>query len=188
MKKILILFLLSGLLVACSQPSVPRPYAYCRITAPEAHYQPLVEKGIPYQFDLSINAELIAKSAPGERYWIDIHYPWCNADIHCSYKSVHNNLRTLTDDAVEFVYKHASQATAIPERTFTNPQAGVYGVLFSINGNTASPYQFFLTDSVSHFFRGAVYCNCRPNADSLNPVHEYLERDIIHLIESFSWK
>lgn len=181
----LILFLACAL-VGCTTRSVPKPYGYCRITPPDTAYTTI--SGYPYSFALSANAELRPHDQAGERYWVDIHYPWCDASVHCSYKPVSGNLRELTDDAIGFVYKHSSHASSIPEREYANPDAHVYGVFFSLEGNTASPYQFFLTDSTHHFFRGAVYCNCRPNADSLAPVYEYLQTDIIHLMETFEWK
>ena len=68
------------------------------------------------------------------------------------------------------------------------PEASVYGSLFMLDGESASPLQFMLTDSVSHFFRGALYYDCIPNADSLAPVTRYLKQDIVELIQSFEWK
>lgn len=179
---------LSLLLASCGTRSVPRPYGYYRITMPDTVYIPFQAADYPYTFLLNSAAEVREHEADGEHYWIDIHYPALNADIHCSYKPVRSDLRMLTDDALEFVYKHTTVASAIPEREFTNPSAHVYGVLFTLEGNTATPCQFFLTDSIHHFFRGAVYCRCRPNRDSLAPVFDYLNRDVERLIESFQWK
>ena len=87
----------------------------------------------------------------------------------------------------EVVYRNASFANAIPEREYSHPEAHVYGVLFDLEGNTASSCQFFVTDSVRHFFRASVYCNCPPNADSLAPVYNYLRTDVIRMVESFEW-
>jgi len=33
-----------------------------------------------------------------------------------------------------------------------------------------------------------VYFNIKPNYDSILPAINYIENDIIHLIESFDWK
>lgn len=173
--------------IGCRKVSTPRPYGYYRIALPEAEYTAF-ELAKTYHFERSIYATPQAIKNNGEGKWMNLHYDTLNADIHCSYMPVHANLRDLTDDAMEFVYKHVSQASAIPEREYANDEARVYGVFFTLQGNTASPYQFFLTDSTKHFFRGAVYCNCKPNADSLQPILEYLEHDIEHLIESFEWR
>lgn len=186
--------------VACHNVSTPRPYGYFRITPPDTAYinfadyplnpSPLTlhPSSYPYTFSLSRNAVVQPRLEPGEQYWINLYYPCFDATIHCSYKPVRGNLRELTDDALEFVYRNASHASAIPEREYNHPEAHVYGVLFDLEGNTASSCQFFLTDSTRHFFRASVYCNCPPNADSLAPVYDYLRTDVIRLVESFEWK
>ena len=181
--------IISVLLVACGQVSTPKPYGYYRITTPDTSYVDFASQypHFPYDFALSRNAQVQRRNEPGEQYWINLYYPALRATIHCSYKPVRNNLRELTEDALEFVYRNASHASAIPEREYAHPEADVYGVLFDLEGNTASSCQFFLTDSTRHFFRASVYCNCPPNADSLAPVYEYLHRDVIRLVETFRW-
>jgi gliding motility-associated lipoprotein GldD len=64
----------------------------------------------------------------------------------------------------------------------------VYGVKYDIEGNTASAVQFYVTDSVHHFLRGSLYFNLPPQIDSLEPVIKFVEADIDHLINTFSWK
>ena len=180
--------------VSCSKVSTPRPYGYFRITPPDTAYIPFAQANanayatFPYTFYLSQNAVVQQRNEPGERYWINIYYPSLDATIHCSYKPVKHNLRELTEDAMTFVYRNASHASSIPERDYIHPENKVYGVLFDLEGNTASSCQFFLTDSTRHFFRGSVYCNCPPNADSLAPVYDYLRQDVIRLVESFEWR
>lgn len=169
----------------CKQRYVPRPRGYYRIAIPDTSYRVLPEEGYPYSFALSNNAEV--KPLDEEPYWMDVVYPAFNVRIHCSYKPIHNNLRELSDDAQSFVYKHSGMADAIPEQGFENAEERVYGVLYQLEGNTASPFQFYLTDSVQHFFRGAVYFNCVPQQDSLAPVIRYMDTDVRHLIESFRW-
>ena len=176
--------------VACNHVSTPRPYGYYRITTPDTAYLPFDAQyaNYPYTFDLSQNAEVRPRTDVTEPYWINIYYPALDATIHCSYKPVNRNLRELTNDALEFVYRNASFANAIPEREYSHPEADVYGVLFDLEGNTASSCQFFVTDSTHHFFRASVYCNCPPNADSLAPVYDYLRTDVIRMVESFEWR
>lgn len=181
------------LCVSCTKVSTPKPYGYYRITVPDTAYGDFRHatgnaqlSTYPYTFALSRNA--IVQPRNDEPYWINIFYPALDATIHCSYKPVRKNLRELTNDALEFVYRNASYATSIPERDYMHPEANVYGVLFDLEGNTASSCQFFVTDSTHHFFRASVYCNCPPNADSLAPVYEYLRTDIVKMVETFEWK
>ena len=191
----LILNLLLLTCVSCTHVSTPRPYAYFRIDLPDtsytdfptSHLSPSMGEleGAPYTFSLSRNA--IVQPVTSEPFWINIYYPAFDATIHCSYKPVQHNLRELTNDALDLVYRNANFASAIPEQSYYNPDHKVYGVLFDLEGNTASSCQFFLTDSTHHFFRASVYCNCHPNADSLAPVYQYLRTDVIRMIESFQW-
>ena len=183
------------LCVSCTGVTTPKPYGYFRITPPDTAYTDFslstfdfrLSTPYPYTFSLSQNAVVQPRTDVEEPYWINIFYPSLNATIHCSYKPVRNNLRELTEDALEFVYRNASFANSIPEREYANPEASVYGVLFDLEGNTASSCQFFVTDSTHHFFRASVYCNCQPNADSLAPVYNYLRTDVIRMVETFRW-
>ena len=184
-----ILSVLFIVLSSCQQSSIPKPYGYIRLTMPDTCYADAVPKGYPYRFDVSCHAEVRPVSdEQGGQYWIDLHYPALNATVHCSYQPVRGNLRELTDDAIRFVYRHSSHASSIPEQGFVHPEARVYGVLFDLEGNTASSMQFFVTDSVRHFFRAAAYCDCVPNADSLAPVYDYLHKDVVRMVESFEWR
>lgn len=186
-----VVILLAMTMTSCwNRTSVPKPYGYYRITPPDTSYVPFSSQypRYPYTFALSGNAVVKPQKEEGEVYWINLWYPAFDATIHCSYKPVRGNLRELTDDALDFVYRNASHASAIPEREYNHPEVRVYGVLFDLEGNTASSCQFFVTDSTKNFFRASVYCNCPPNADSLAPVYDYLRADVVRMVESFEWK
>ena len=181
-------FLILGV-SGCRRVPVPKPYGYVRLTMPDTCYADAVPAGYPYRLDVSCNPEVLpARREHGARHWIDLPYSALNATVHCSYQPVQGNLRELTDDAIRFVYRHASHASSIPERGYENTDTRVYGVLFDLEGNTASSMQFFVTDSLHHFFRAAAYCDCVPNADSLAPVYDYLHKDVVRLVESFEWR
>lgn len=190
MRKIVSILAVAALLVSCGKATAPKPYGYYRITVPDTAYVDFDKSypTYPYTFALSRNAVVKPRTDVSEPYWINLFYPALDATVHCSYKPVQNNLRELTDDALEFVYRNASFANAIPEQDYMHPEARVYGVLFDLEGNTASSCQFFVTDSTNHFFRASVYCNCPPNADSLAPVYEYLRKDVVKMVETFEWK
>lgn len=173
--------------VSCRNNSYPKPYGYFRVDLPE-HTYISVDTLLPYSFDRSTHAHIAFKSEPQEQYWIDIIYPNLNATIHCSYKEVKGKLYDLTEDAHRSVYKHLVRADDIQEKFFDNPEQQVYGVFYDLQGDVASVAQFTLTDSVQHFFRGAVYFNHVPNKDSIAPMADYIKKDVVRLMESFSWK
>ena len=186
--QILILLLATTGMLCCSRPSQPRPFGYYRIDIPAYGYQSSARQGYPYRFEYADIAYIDTMVDNTEPFWVDVVYPSLNARIHCSYKHIEHNLRQLTDESIRFVFDHAIKADAIPEQGYTNAEEHVYGVYYDLEGNTASPAQFFLTDSTQHFFRAALYYNTIPNADSLTPVNEIIRRDIHHMIESFRWQ
>lgn len=186
-KYCLLLFLLVAF-AACRRGGVPKPYGYFRITLPDTAYTLYQPEGFPYAFRISEHATAQVHEHEGEQYWIDIQYPSLNATIHCSYKPVQSNLNTLSRDAQEFLYSHTTVASAIPVQEYAHSENEVYGLYYELYGNTATPIQFYLTDSLRHFFRGSVYCNTIPNQDSLAPVHEYLRQDAKVIMESLFWR
>lgn len=184
---ILSLFVLL-ILSSCQRHTTPKPYGYFRIAIPDTAYHYAHLPQYPYTFKLSDNARIQPRVFENELHWIDILYPSLNTTIHCSYKPIRNNFRTLSRDAQEFLYSHSSVASAIPVQEFANPDYNVWGLYFELKGNTATPIQFILTDSIEHFFRGSVYCNDIPNQDSLAPIHEYIRHDVRVLMESMKWQ
>jgi gliding motility-associated lipoprotein GldD len=125
---------------------------------------------------------------PENDYWINIDFPQFNGKIYISYKAVGaNNLTKLVDDAFKMTYKHTSKATEITDSLIRTPK-GISGLFFNVGGNAATGKQFFVTDSVRHFLRGALYFDATPNEDSLGIVYDFLQTDMKHLINSLQWK
>lgn len=171
---------------SCKNKTIPKPYGYFRVDLPEHEFKFTDSLSLPYTF--AMNKIAVLKLQEKEAYWIDINYPLLNADIHCSYKEIKNDLYDLSEESRAIVYKHSVRADGITEKGYENPDKNVYGILYELKGNTASPLQFVLTDSLKHFFRAALYFNNVPNQDSIAPMADYIKKDIIYLIESFEWK
>lgn len=123
-----------------------------------------------------------------EPFWINIHFPAHNGVIHCSYKKIEGNLDQMLEDAYTLAYKHKIKSDGIAEKEYSNTEKKVYGLVYDIKGNAASPMQFYLTDSVKHFLRGSLYFKVTPNKDSIAPVVAFISQDITRLIETFEWK
>jgi gliding motility-associated lipoprotein GldD len=78
------------------------------------------------------------------------------------------------------------KADEIFENYISKP--GKSGIFYELDGSTATNAQFFITDSTHHFLRGALYFNSVPNIDSLKIVVDFIKKDILHLINTTSWK
>ena len=183
-KKVFSLILVA-ILLSCQREYTPKPRGFFRINLPEKEYTKSPDI-LPYKFEIAKNS-IITKNHK-EQGWINIEYPQYKATIYLSYKKIHNNLETYINDSREFAYKHTIKADAILEDVFINKDKKVYGIKYDIQGDAASNTQFFLTDSTVNFLRGSLYFNVIPNKDSLAPVLSYINKDIVHIIETFEWK
>ena len=179
---------------SCSDNYTPKPKGYFRIDLREKTYRPINSADYPFTFEIPSESHIInddskkSKETPGN--WFDIYYPFYKVRIYCTYIPVdRNKLKEASEDSYRFVFRHAVKADEIGEETFSYPQNRTYGMVYTLTGNTASPVQFTVTDSVRHFFRGALYFDgCTPEQDSLKPVIDYVYDDIFHIIETMRWK
>jgi gliding motility-associated lipoprotein GldD len=174
---------------SCNSSYSPKPRGYFRIDLPEKHYQ-VFDSTFPYTFEYPEYADISADSSKmAEPYWINIRYKPFNATLHLSYKLIDGNLAKYLDDAHTLVNKHIPKANAITQREFVDREHRVYGLVYTIRGaDAASSYQFYVTDSLTKFVRGALYFNLVPNNDSLAPVISFLSQDMEHMINTFRWK
>ena len=179
------LIILSG----CRQDYAPKPRGFFRIDLPGKAYRPF-DSAFPYTFEIPVYAKIQPdEKSPDEPYWINIDFPQFKGRIHISYKKVEHNLVNYLEDSRALVIKHIPKADAISDSLIYRPEARVFGLIYDIEGSrAASPCQFILTDSTSHFLRGALYFNVTPNNDSLAPVIDFIRGDILHMIETLRWK
>jgi len=190
MPKLSYLFALILILTfSCQQDYIPKPHGYFRIEFQEKTYHQFDSTALPYKFDVPGYSKVVPDNDRlAEPYWINIKVPAHKAEVNISYKKVDKNLAKLLEDSRTLAYKHSIKADAINERIFANPEKKVYGTIYLIDGNAASPLQFYLTDSTKNFLRGALYIREVPNIDSLRPVIDFLTPDVIRLIETTEWK
>lgn len=181
-KQLLFLFLFI-LLSSCKDDVLPKPKAYLNLSYPENKYK-RAEQLKPYAFDVSTYAEMnILKN-----YWAKIEYPTLKASLSLTYRPVDKNLKELLLESEKLVFKHTVKAEQIVTQNFVNDHKKVFGTLYEISGNAASQIQFHVTDSTSHFIKGALYFYTKPNYDSILPAVAYIKKDIIRLIESLEWE
>lgn len=175
-------------MLSCGE-SVPKPRGYFRIELPEKEYVSY-DQEFPCRFDYPNNVALVGvKGVEKDSAWMDVVYPKLNAKIYCTYRRLNGNFQQMSEDSRRLVYKpHTVKADAITEQVYLNDEHKVYGVLYELKGNTASNIQFVLSDSTTHFLRGALYFNENPNKDSIAPVVDYVREDIIRMVETLEWK
>lgn len=185
-------FIALFLLLACSgnDTPTPKPKGYFRIEFPEKKYVKF-DEGCNFSFDYPTYAKLVKDDAANAQpCWENLLFERFNGALKITYYGKFNpkEYAELTEDARTLAMKHTIKASAIDQKIINYPDHKVYGIYYSIDGNTASSVQFFLTDSTKNYVRGALYFNERPQADSLAPVLKFLKQDIDRMIVSFRWK
>lgn len=185
------------LFVASCRPPVypPKPPGYFRIDTPAKHeYQVFDRPGFPYTFEYPVYARIEEDTIfqkPGDRnpFWINIVIPGLDGVINITYKEFNTKARydSLVSDAYGLSFFHHEKADYI-EPIFYASKNGAAGIIYNLGGNVASKYQFTATDSVRHFMRGALYFDVTPNADSLKPATDFMEKDIEHLVVTLKWR
>lgn len=204
------LLCIGWIVASCNSDFTPRPRGYFNIDFPQHEYQLFDQAGYPYRFEMPVYSNVVKDSSffdsnPDNPYWINIDFPQFNAKIYLSYKTIggvsvykvktdngyrdsttKNTFENLREEAYKITYKHTSKASSIADSLFRTDK-GIEGVFFNVGGNAATGKQFFVTDTVRHFLRGALYFNETPNADSLGIVYQFLEKDMQHLLNTLEW-
>lgn len=170
--------------------NAPHPKGFSRIELPSALYRPL-EKGHPFTFEVSKYAQVLKDSVSwAEPHWLYIYYPRWDAFIQLTYKSLNHDrkkLAALIEDAYTLAAKHQGKASGIQDYVMTT-KSGRKAGLIELEGEVATSFQFFTTDSTRHFIRGAVYVKTATANDSLAPIIKFLKQDAIHLIQTLEWR
>ncbi|MBJ04507.1 MAG: gliding motility lipoprotein GldD [Flavobacteriales bacterium] len=186
MKNFTLILLTLFFLLGCNQRYSPKPKGYLRINLDkkvDSLFKPITCNFsfiAPNYFNLSQNSK--------KNCWLDLEFLKHKATIHLTYKEINNNLNDLYEEARNMVYKHTLKADAINEKTYFNKINKTYGTLYDIHGQTASAIQFYITDSIQHFVRGALYFEVNTNRDSLNPIIHHLREDVIRIMETLNWE
>jgi gliding motility-associated lipoprotein GldD len=196
-------FLVTAFLLFACNNSVytPKRRGYFKIEFPPHQYQVFDQPGYPYTFEYPVYANVVRDSSffdktPENPFWINIDFPRFNARIYISYKAIgpqagrkapYNTFDKLREDAYKMTFTHTSKASSIEDSAMRTPN-GVSGIFFNVGGNAATAKQFFVTDTVRNFLRGALYFDTTPNADSLGIVNGFLQEDMFHMINTFRWR
>ena len=170
-------------LTACSNEEVmPKPKAQLRLEYPNAIYQKVDFEHFSVEKSNQAKIEHISDKK------INLVYPAMKAKIYLTYNRIDNNLEGLLRDAEKFTYEHTVKADEIITRDYINEKDSVYATINQVTGNAASQIQFHATDSIKNFLDGSLYFYAQPNYDSIMPAVKYLEKDVMHLVESLKWK
>lgn len=175
------------LLSSCGDDPMPKPRGYFRIDLPERTYVAW-DSGNGPRAEMPSAARVTERKAEGDARWYDVRYKGLRATVHLTWSPVHGRLTALIEDAHVFKGTHGVKARRIGHERVLRDSARVFGTLFDVDGDVASPMVFYLTDSTDNFLYGSLYFDVRPNADSLAPVTERIRADMRHMAATLEWR
>lgn len=181
-----LLLLVAMLLAGCTEDPVPKPRGYFRIDLPEQAYQHWTDSAT-FSAELPVYGKVGIRSRHNQARWFDVRFRDQRATAHLTWSPVANDLQALIEDAHTFKSTHQAKAAKIDTERILNPGTRVFGTMFDIEGNVASPFVFYVTDSTKNFLYGTLYFDNRPNADSLAPVTARLRTDLRHMLATLRW-
>lgn len=197
MQRLLLIITCLWILASCKPTEfVPKPTGYFRLDTPAQHqYQRFDRPDFPYSFEYPVYSTVHQDTAyysekARNPYWININVePPLGAIINITYLPIHSRdeFEKMLNDSYGLSAFHEKKADYIKEEQYHNSY-GVSGIVYTVGGNSASRIQFIATDSLHHFVRGALYFDVTPNADSLKPATDFLEKDINHFLETIRFK
>jgi len=207
----IVLCTMYAVLTSCNSTYTSKKKGYFKIDLPERKYVSFNQEGFPYSFEYPAYANIIKDStyfdsSPENPYWINIDFPTLGGRIFLSYKIIGgkaiykikqangsykdstavNKFDNMVNDAFNLTNKNQAITNSIKD-SIMHTANGITGVFFRVGGNAATAKQFFLSDTTQNFLRGALYFDVTPNADSLKPVQDFLQKDIDHMINTFKW-
>ena len=171
------------ILFSCKEDYTPKPRAFLKLQFPEKIYQDY-NTACPFTFQFPEYATIQEQK---ENCYMNIYFPYFKGTLFITYLPLKDNLYEHIEQSRSLAYKHNTKAEAISEQVFIDEKNKVYGMMYDYDGLTATAAQFYITDSIHHFFRGSLYYNTEIN-DSILPINIFIKKDIRHLIESFRWK
>jgi len=183
-------FLLTNCFHSDNDIYTPKPRGFFRIDLPEKNYR-IFDTILPFKFEYPEYSDIYFRTDKKDvnGYWFDLYFQIFNGSVHFSYKKLSNDLTAYTEDTRNFVFQHIAKADDICFKLIDEPEKRVFAMLYYIEGEqAASPLQFYVTDSINHFIRGALYFEHIPNNDSISPIIDFVNKDILHFIETVEWK
>lgn len=188
MRKLCVLALFFAVVSCKDEPIIPKPKAFFHLNYPSAIYSK-ISANLPFEFHKSQLAKFKHSQNLGHsRKGYTLDYKSLRATIYLTYTALEGNLEKQLIDLETANLQHAKMAQSVSKQAYENLKNKSFGMMYEMSGNVASPTQFFITDKKAHLLSGALYFDIKPNYDSIMPAVKYLNKDIVHLMESLKWR
>ena len=167
---------------------IPKPPTHLMVDLPAHSYKPFKDS-TNYTFEMSKLWNVRFNFANRDSLILYLGKQ-IDGDLHFQYFKIDtaNTLAKLINQTFAKIDYHKIKAKQMIDTSFILKDKRVFGTLYEYIGNSATNYQFYLTDSTTHFVRSELLIRRTPNYDSLQPTLHYIRKDLVHLINTFEWK
>ena len=171
---------------SCIDSNLPKQSAFLRIEFKEPFYSIHEEIDTPFNFYYNSNSTDLDQIGNNQ-------FQFDYRDLKLSLNLSFYNIKTSQDfekkvrDFSVILDTHTKKSNGVILREYDNNNRRIFGKLYEIKGDVASPIQFYLTDSISNFISGSVNLKFKSNYDSIYPSIQYVKNDILVLFESINW-
>ena len=185
-KIIISLFFFTLMIFSCNEANLPKQNGFLRIEFKEPYYSIHEEIDTPFNFYYNSNSTDLDQIG-NNQFLFD--YSDLNLSLNLSFYNIisSQDLEEKSRDFSLILDTHTKKSNGVILREYDNDNRRIFGKLYEIKGDVASPIQFYLTDSISNFISGSVNLKFKSNYDSIYPSIQYVKNDILVLFESINW-
>ncbi|MBM3453785.1 MAG: hypothetical protein FJX80_01405 [Bacteroidetes bacterium] len=152
------------------------------------------------KFNLLLNRDEVQKISQYEPFDLveKISMENIHADFMLHYKSLSpkDTLGKLIRGVVNNVESHKFKSESIEKIPIQKKDKSVYGMLYEFTGDMATPFQFYLTDSLGNFVYAQVLMDFQAFQKDKIPtdlytksrIMDYLKNDLLVFIDHFNWE
>jgi gliding motility-associated lipoprotein GldD len=175
---------------SCHRNEMPKPYAYPRLTYPVSTYLTFSAPDYDCRFEYPAQFVPTRKKGGGVgNQWIDFRFDRYGITLYTSYMK--STSRALVKEQVHqheaLLEKKIPPYASVRKRTIQSKKEPVSLFLYEVDGNSATPLEFLITDNEYRIFSGKVLFDEIPDRDSLADIMNGLSKDMLHLMTSFQF-
>ena len=178
--------LFSILILSCDTNELPKQEAFLRIEFNKPDYKDynIINTSIGFYYN-SNNVKIQYDGLKSFSFFYPNHSMTIDIlnDTIGDLKGIENNL----SDFYSILETHSKKSNGVLMEEYENTKKRVFGKLFELRGDVASPIQFYMTDSVSNFISGSLNLNQKSKYDSIYPSIQYIKKDMLVLFETLNW-
>lgn len=175
------------IILSCNDSAIlPKQNAFLRIEFEEPNYKIYNQSDAFPDFYYNSNSVTL-NSTNKNSLLLNYNKLGINLDLKFNKLNDGLDLINIENDFKMLLETHSKRSNGVLMREYENIDKLVFGKLYELQGDVASPVQFFLTDSLSNFVQGSVNINSKSKYDSIYPAIQYVKKDISVIFESIYW-